>query len=47
VSDEYGNEDYKGSLDASLYDPHGLELKSVNNVQDEDLEVEATGIKAS
>lgn len=45
VTDEYGNEAYRGALDATLYDPNGKDLKSLVNVQDDDIEVEATGVK--
>lgn len=45
VTDEYGNEAYRGSVDATIYDPNGKELKSLVNVQDDDMEVEATGVK--
>lgn len=45
VTDEYGNEAYRGAVDATLYDPNGKDLKSLVEVQDDEMEVEATGIK--
>ncbi len=45
VADEYGTEAYRGSLDLTLHDPAGKQIHTKSNMQDDEVEVEAHGVK--
>lgn len=45
VADEYGTEAYRGSIDLTMHDPSGKEIHHANAVQDDELQVDAHGVK--
>ncbi len=46
MADEYGSESYRGAVDVILHDPTGKEIHHARSIQDDEIEVDAHGIKA-
>ena len=45
VADEYGSEAYRGAIDLTLHDPTGKDIHHASNIQDDEIEVQANGVK--
>lgn len=45
VADEYGSEAYRGSIDVTVHDPNGKEIHQANAIQDDEIQIEAHGVK--
>ncbi len=45
MADEYGSEAYRGAVDVTVLDPAGKQIHTANGVQDEEIEVDAHGVK--
>jgi hypothetical protein len=45
VADEYGSEAYRGAIDLTVHDPAGKEIHHANAIQDDEISVDAHGVK--
>jgi hypothetical protein len=45
VADEYGSEAYRGAIDLTVHDPTGKQIHYANAIQDDEISVDAHGVK--
>ena len=45
VADEYGSEAYRGAIDLTVHDPTGKQIHHANAIQDDEISVDAHGVK--